>query len=1321
MYKKKISLILCLMMILSLFPNIVQAAEVQQNLPFYDEMENTDGIANITSGTKSLVQDRISENYAVKIQCGVDSTKDYVDFTLAAASASCAVNRYSKINLWVKPVAGAQWIEFWADDSQVKNDSNKDGKFYVGQDLNSGQWNSLTLDLAALDPQISEVNSIQVHCNEASTWYFDELTSVYSPTYLSDIPKMANSQTVYLNGGLRFNSNPTEPDFLPNTYNTNPTIMVTQNNILKEDTTKSDFQQGILSSVIPTNDGAVELNKKVIIDGGLKHSLLIGPDSTAWASGMNEYGQLGDGTSTYRATPVQVSGLTDIVSVSVGYDYSIALKSDGTVWAWGCNYAGRLGDGTTTHRYTPVQVSGLTDVVTIAAGSMHSVALKSDGTVWAWGYNSNGQLGDGTTTHRYTPVQVSGLIDVVSVSAGNDHSIALKSDGTVWAWGKNNFGQLGDGTSTDSYTPVQVSGLTEVVSIAAGFQYSMALKSDWTVWGWGYNSCAQLGYVTGTIVWYTPLQVSGLTDVISIAAGARHSMALKSDGTVWTCGDNMDGQLGDGTTTTKPTPGQVIGLTDVVSIAAGEKHSMAIKSDGTVWAWGSNSWGQIDGTATFRFTSPQTSSFFALNHTRGYYEATVDLSTIQNPTNLIISWTSIVPANTGLSVETNVSLDEGVSWQGWKAVSNGGFIPDVSAETDLSSAVLKYKVTLTSNDPFITSQLQDLTITGDCLSVLPIGKMSKVSIDSSYIDNSGTISSLPVTRTYSTAKPTVVTLSGDGNRIFYANPDAGNKLYLVDLRTGEKKELSSYVPVSIKTDLTGNKVAFKTASNDLYVYDDISKQTTLVKTGVADYSVQNDGSVCYHGEGNIYLYSTTSPGELLISSTASHLDSSRIGNQIFYTNADKLFQVVKTPTGWQSSELMTAKDTVQGLWSNSDGSLVFTKVYGDLYSYQVSSETSRKLDVNNNSNIIKVTDGNKLILNDGNDQYHLYDTETDTLKDIRPTDAEDSYQFSVNDTGTKMAYIAVNGLSTYYFNGVKRPERYLFSFDGKNSWHTYKEGTWAVVKTGATPLDEDFQQHGMTIDEVNAMDESDFAPLYAGGREVLYFDTAVYFASVDPYISPSLKSITVTLNGGDSYSGDISLEKALYTTKSQSFDASNWRKIRRIYPVEIQPKAAEMHYFIVKDPTNPVYYSYKDNQWTTVSADLIADVENNWIAVTQQGMSAEELRAIPELDLTSQLAGTSFSVVNAMKVDDMSTEGYNSLITVDYVEDLFVLPNLILNITMTDGTIKTYNGLDEDSVEDFMEWINERQYNRGSIFYRIPTTNDFINYYNVQFVSVDES
>ena len=119
-----------------------------------------------------------------------------------------------------------------------------------------------------------------------------------------------------------------------------------------------------------------------------------------------------------------------------------------------------MGDGTTTNRTTPVQVSGLSGVTAIAGGSGHTIALKSDGTVWAWGWNEYGQLGNvtTTTTNSTTPVRVGGLSlsDVTAIAVGIEHSIALKSDETIWAWGRNEYGQLGDGTTTDRYSPVQL-------------------------------------------------------------------------------------------------------------------------------------------------------------------------------------------------------------------------------------------------------------------------------------------------------------------------------------------------------------------------------------------------------------------------------------------------------------------------------------------------------------------------------------------------------------------------------------------------------------------------------------------------------------------------------------------------------------------------------------------------------------------------------------------------------------------------------------------------------------------------------------------------
>ena len=147
---------------------------------------------------------------------------------------------------------------------------------------------------------------------------------------------------------------------------------------------------------------------------------------------------------------------TNWSSVSAGYYHTIAIKTDGTLWAWGFNNYGQLGDGTTTNRSSPTQIGSGTNWSSVSAGGYHTVAIKTDGTLWVWGNNGNGKLGDGTTTDRYSPVQIGSGTNWSSVSTGGHHTIAIKTDGTLWAWGYNVYGGLGDGTTTDRTTPTQI-------------------------------------------------------------------------------------------------------------------------------------------------------------------------------------------------------------------------------------------------------------------------------------------------------------------------------------------------------------------------------------------------------------------------------------------------------------------------------------------------------------------------------------------------------------------------------------------------------------------------------------------------------------------------------------------------------------------------------------------------------------------------------------------------------------------------------------------------------------------------------------------------
>ncbi len=242
-------------------------------------------------------------------------------------------------------------------------------------------------------------------------------------------------------------------------------------------------------------------------------------------------------------------------------------------------------------------------MVAISQGFLHSLVLKNDGTVWGWGDNSAGELGiTGFPNGQPKPVQVAGISDVVAIAAGYNYSLAIKSDGTVWAWGSQADGELGNGVSSGNAltTPTQIAALSGVVAIAAGYDnHSLALKSDGTVWAWGSNGNGALGN-GANMDSSVPIQVSGLTGMVAIAAGYEFSLALKSDGTVWSWGQNGFGALGTGTTA----PPQIhllpvqAAISGVVAISAGT-HSLALKNDGTVWAWGYNQYGELgNGTAS---------------------------------------------------------------------------------------------------------------------------------------------------------------------------------------------------------------------------------------------------------------------------------------------------------------------------------------------------------------------------------------------------------------------------------------------------------------------------------------------------------------------------------------------------------------------------------------------------------------------------------------------------------------------------------------------------------------------------------------------------
>jgi alpha-tubulin suppressor-like RCC1 family protein len=375
------------------------------------------------------------------------------------------------------------------------------------------------------------------------------------------------------------------------------------------------------------------VGKKVAV--GAEYSLAIDSEGRVFAWGNKIYGQLGDGTTTTQLSPVPVttSGVLagqSISSVAAGSNHSVALSSTGEIYTWGRNNRGQLGDGTTTNRSVPVQLTRSEAIAgvsfsAISAGEAHTLALSDDGRVFGWGRNDDGRLGDGTTTTpRKTAVAVitSSVLAGVSISAiatGNAHSLALSSDGRVFSWGSNSHGQLGDGTTTQRTTPVAVitfsvpAGVT-VVAIAANGHSSYALGSNGRVYSWGFNGNLELGDGT-RVSRLEPVAVttSGVLNGVSISAisaGSYGGFALDTEGRAYSWGSIYtsygylgDGGVADGTMPVAVTTSGVLASISISALATGvyNAHQLAIGSDNKLYSWGRGINGQLgDGSSVNR-------------------------------------------------------------------------------------------------------------------------------------------------------------------------------------------------------------------------------------------------------------------------------------------------------------------------------------------------------------------------------------------------------------------------------------------------------------------------------------------------------------------------------------------------------------------------------------------------------------------------------------------------------------------------------------------------------------------------------------------------
>jgi alpha-tubulin suppressor-like RCC1 family protein len=368
---------------------------------------------------------------------------------------------------------------------------------------------------------------------------------------------------------------------------------------------------------------------------GHGHSAAITTNGDLYIWGDNDCGQLGDGTKTNRSKPVKI--MSDVASVSLGYNHSAAITKNGDLYTWGENLDGQLGDGTKTNSSKPVKI--MSNVASVSLGDWHSAAITTSGDLYTWGANYYGQLGDGTSgataSMRSTPVKI--MSNVASVSLGYSSSAAITTNGDLYTWGWNNCGQLGDGTTTDSSTPIKIMSNVANVSLnhddSCG-EYSAVITTSGDLYTWGYNEDGQLGDGTTTSR-STPVKI--MSNAVSVSLGKAHSAAITTNGDLYTWGNNLwFGELGDGTTTNRSTPVKI--KSNIASVSLGGYHSAAITTNGNLYTWGRNDDGQLgNGTTTdksvpIQITLPTTAASTTVNDSPEAVQTEVSASAAKTST-----------------------------------------------------------------------------------------------------------------------------------------------------------------------------------------------------------------------------------------------------------------------------------------------------------------------------------------------------------------------------------------------------------------------------------------------------------------------------------------------------------------------------------------------------------------------------------------------------------------------------------------------------------------------------------------------------------------
>jgi len=341
------------------------------------------------------------------------------------------------------------------------------------------------------------------------------------------------------------------------------------------------------------------LSPQATVAAGATHSCSLDRSGSVYCWGSGAGGRLGLGDGSSRDRPARVPGT--FARLAVGTSHTCALDTGGTAYCWGANNQGQLGDGTSLSRNEPTPVPGLPPLLDITVGAGHTCALDTLGRPYCWGNGGQGQLGDGTTSSRTRPVLVAGNRRFREIAAGWEHTCALDADGRAYCWGAGGQGQLGWVGIGSGAVPGSVQGSHRFTRIAPGNAHTCGVTTDGAALCWGQGTSGQLGDGSSDPARSSPAPVRGDERFRDIAAGATHSCALTTAGSVWCWGGNANGQLGDGAMEDRAEPTPVNGDVNFSMLTGLGSHVCGLTSQGEVFCWGANGQGQLgDGTRNDR-------------------------------------------------------------------------------------------------------------------------------------------------------------------------------------------------------------------------------------------------------------------------------------------------------------------------------------------------------------------------------------------------------------------------------------------------------------------------------------------------------------------------------------------------------------------------------------------------------------------------------------------------------------------------------------------------------------------------------------------------